>query len=110
MVRNFKFVALPPGFENCLDATVDEVAAFRRESRWTVFKKLRENVYASYLDGRVRKIIVKTVLADRERALKEGATLRGRSPNAAPTGKRPVGRPRKEPQAAAKRSPETAEA
>jgi hypothetical protein len=59
---------LPPDFSP-LDATVDEVASFRKESRWTVFQKLRRGVYESYLDGRVRKIIFASVLADRGRAI-----------------------------------------
>lgn len=96
--KKFKFVALPPGFENCIDATIDEVAAYRRESRWTVHRKLREGIYRSYLDGRVHKIVLESVRLDRERAMATGAALRMRSPNphvdAAPTGKRPPGRPR----------------
>jgi hypothetical protein len=62
------------------------VAAWRRESRWTVFKKLREGTYRSYLDGRVRKIILASVQEDRERQM-----------NAPPTKKRSPGRPRKQP-------------
>ena len=79
----YKFLPLPPDFDP-IDATVEEVASWRRESCWTVHKKIRERVYQSYLDGRVRKIIFASVKADRERAL--GAAL---------TGKRPPGRPRK---------------
>jgi hypothetical protein len=68
--KPYKFLPLPPDFAP-LDATVDEVASFRRESRWTVHRKLREGIYASYLDGRVRKILFASVLADRERAIAE---------------------------------------
>jgi hypothetical protein len=82
-----KFLPLPPDF--CpVDATVDEVASFRREGRWMVFKKIREGRYDSYLDNRVRKIVFASVLADRERAIAAS--------NAPPdTGKRRVGRQRK---------------
>jgi hypothetical protein len=94
-----KFAALPPGFENCIDATVDEVAAWRRESVWTTRAKIRSGTYKSYLDGRVRKIVLASVRADRERALKAGAGIVRRSPNplvhAAQTGKKKVGRPPK---------------
>jgi hypothetical protein len=79
----YKFLPLPPDFDP-VDATIDEVASWRRESRWTVHKKIREGRYESYLDGRVRKIIFASVKADRERAM-----------SAALTGKRPPGRPRK---------------
>jgi len=64
----YKYLPLPPDFDP-VDATVDEVASWRRESRWTVHKKIRERVYQSYLDGRIRKILFATVKADRERAM-----------------------------------------
>jgi hypothetical protein len=79
----YKFLSLPPDFAP-VDATVDEVASWRRESRWTVHKKIREGRYESYLDGRIRKIIFASVKADRERAM-----------SAALTGKRRPGRPLK---------------
>ena len=78
----YKFLPLPPDFDP-IDATIDEVASWRREDRWRVHKKIREGAYQSYLDGRIRKIIFTSVKADRERAM--SATL---------TGKRPPGRPR----------------
>jgi hypothetical protein len=81
-VSVYKFLPLPPDFDP-IDATVDEVACYRRESRWTVYKKIREGVYESYLDGRIRKIVFASVKSDRERAM--SATL---------TGKRLPGRPR----------------
>jgi hypothetical protein len=81
---SYRFLPLPPDF-NPVDAIVDEVASWRRESRWTVHKKIREGAYESYLDGRIRKIIFESVKADRERSL--SATLKG--------GKRQTGRPRK---------------
>jgi hypothetical protein len=49
----------------------------------------REGVYESYLDGRVRKIVFASVKADRDRMLAE-------SRNPPDTGKRRVGRPRKQ--------------
>jgi hypothetical protein len=79
----YKYLPLPPDFDP-VDATVDEVASWRRESRWTVHKKIRERVYQSYLDGRIRKILFATVKADRERAM-----------SVALTGKRRPGRPLK---------------
>jgi hypothetical protein len=82
-----KFVDLPAGLAPP-DLTVDEVAAFRRESRWTVHKKVREGVYRSYRDGRIRKIVFQSVVEDRERAIAASGK----------TGKKPVGRPRKPPE------------
>jgi hypothetical protein len=79
----YKFLPLPADFDP-VDATVDEVSSYRRESRWTVHKKIREGVYQSYLDGRTRKILFDTVKADRERAV-----------SVALTGKRRPGRPLK---------------
>ena len=111
----FKFLPLPPDFDP-IDATVLEVAAWRRESEWTVHEKVRTGVYESYKDRRIRKIVFASVKRDRERALAEGTALvmragvaraRGaealrrtsqnpRPPSdAAPTGKRLVGRPRR---------------
>ena len=83
MPVRYKFLPLPPDFDP-IDATIDEVASWRRESRWTVHKKIREGRYETYLDGRIRKIIFASVKADRERAM-----------SAALTGKRRPGRPRK---------------
>jgi hypothetical protein len=89
-VSDYHWVPLPPDF-NPIDCTVDEVASYRRESRWTVHKKIRTGVYQSYLDGRIRKVVFASVKADRERVM--GAAL---SPDsAASTGKRKPGRPRK---------------
>jgi hypothetical protein len=90
----YKFLPLPPDFDP-VDATIDEVASYRRESRWSVHKKIREGAYQSYLDGRIRKILFATVKADRERAM-----------SVALTGKRRPGRPGKP--AVAKATPEAA--
>jgi hypothetical protein len=57
----------------------------------TTHEKIRDGRYESYLEGRIRKIIFASVLADRERAIAES-----RKPP--PTGKRRVGRPRLKPQ------------
>ena len=81
----FKFLPLPSDFDP-LDATIDEVASFRRENRWTVHDKLNKGIYKSYLDGRIRKIIFASVKADRERAMKAVPP---------PPEKRRPGRPRK---------------
>jgi hypothetical protein len=86
---SYKFLSLPPDFDP-IDCTVDEAASWRRESRWSVHKKVREGAYQSYLDGRIRKIIFASMKADRERAM-----------SAALTGKRKPGRPRRtQPEAA----------
>ena len=79
-----RFVDLPAGLSPP-DLTVDETCAYRRESRWTVFRKIREGVYQSYRDGRVRKIIFSSVTADREHSIARSAPS---------TGKRRPGRPK----------------
>jgi hypothetical protein len=92
-----RYVDLPVGLAPP-DLTIDEVAAYRRESRWTVHRKVREKIYESYLDGRIRKVLLSSVIADRERAIARSAN---------PTGKRkPGGQPRKKSEAPA---PSTAE-
>jgi hypothetical protein len=85
-----RFVDLPQGLQPP-DLTVDEVASYRRESRWTVHRKVREKIYESYLDGRIRKILLSSVIADRERAIAASKN---------PFGKRkPGGRPRQKSEA-----------
>jgi len=66
--NKYKFLPLPPNFDP-IDATIDEVASWRRESRWTVHLKMRAGVYRFYKDGRITKIIFASVKADRERSL-----------------------------------------
>jgi hypothetical protein len=91
-----QWATLPPNFSSLTDCLIDEAASFRRCSRWEIFRKIREGELTSYKDGRVRKVVVASLIADRERAL--AATLRKSSSphlDAAPTGKRPIGRPRK---------------
>ena len=51
--------------------------------------KIRDGRYQSYLDGRIRKIIFASVLADRERTIAEAGDKKK------PAVKQPVGRPRK---------------
>jgi hypothetical protein len=104
--KPFKFLSLPENF--CpTDATVEEVASFRRESVWTVFEKIRDGRYDAYLDGRVRKIIFASVLADRDRAIaagrdKKSAVALKALASRKPPQKKPVGRPkRQEPSASA---------
>jgi hypothetical protein len=87
--RPYKFIPLPANF--CpVDATVEEVASFRRESIWTTFEKIRSGVYDAYLDGRVRKVVFASVLADlgpgdsrRPRQEKRGSTEGARQSQAA---------------------------
>jgi hypothetical protein len=90
--KPYRFLSLPVGFDP-LDATIDEVASYRRESRWTVHLKIRTGVYESYLDGRIRKIIFASVKADRERSIAAGR--KHPEPVEPVVKKRPVGRPRK---------------
>jgi hypothetical protein len=84
----YRFMPLPPDFHP-VDATVDEVASFRREGRWTVHMKVRDGRYESYLDGRIRKIVFASVLADRERTIAAGRDRKK------PAVKQPVGRPKR---------------
>lgn len=98
MPKRNPFLPLPPDF--CpLDATVDEVASFRREGRWTVFNKICSGVYESYRDGRIRKIVFASVLADRERTIAASRKQPEPEPVARAGSdlveKRPRGRPRK---------------
>jgi hypothetical protein len=80
------FVALPPRFEDLPDCLIPEAAAFRRESTWLVWKKIRLGVYKAYKDGKITKVSVASLKADRERAM-----------SAPQTRKRLPGRPRKTP-------------
>jgi hypothetical protein len=50
-----KFLSLPADF-NPVDATREEVSAFRRESLTTVNQKCKDGRYESYLDGRLKRI------------------------------------------------------
>ncbi len=84
----YKWLPLPPNF--CpVDATIDEVASFRRESRWTVHAKLRDGRYEGYHDGRIHKVFFSSVLRDREKTIAEAGS--GKKPAA----KQPVGRPKR---------------
>jgi hypothetical protein len=86
-VSEYRWVPLPPDFATTVtDCTVDEASSFRRQSRWTTHAKIRSGVYESYLDGRIRKVLVASLVRERERLI---AAARN------PTGKRPVGRPKK---------------
>jgi hypothetical protein len=78
------FVALPPRFEDLPDCLIPEAAAYRRESTWLVWKKIRLGVYQAYKDGKITKVSVASLKADRERAM-----------SAPQTRKRSPGRPRK---------------
>jgi hypothetical protein len=96
----YKPATLPPNLR--LDATVNEVMAFRHESARTVFRKLRAGAYQSYKNGERRLITWQSVLDDRERSLSRGAQL----PSRPVTGKRRPGRPRKDPENKAAAPPE----
>ena len=88
----YRFMPLPPDFHP-VDATIEEVASFRREGRWTVHMKIKDGRYQSYLDGRIRKIIFASVLADRARTIAEAGDKK--KPAVKQPEKRPPGRPRK---------------
>jgi hypothetical protein len=88
--HNSKWVSLPPNFAATVTyATIDEIASFCRCGRWTVHARIADGTYVAFKDGRLTKIVVASVLAER------AATI-AKSKN--PTGKRPVGRPRKKPE------------
>lgn len=76
------------------DLTVREVAAYRRCSMWLVHKRIRDGVYQSYLDGRVRKVIFASVLKEREQTIAADRHMVAPKSPGRPR-KRPVGRPRK---------------
>ena len=77
------------------DLTVREVAAYRRCSPWQVYKLIRQGVYESYLDGRVRKVIFASVLREREQVIAADRHMVAPKSPGRPPRKRPVGRPRK---------------
>jgi hypothetical protein len=84
-MREKGWLNLPEGF-NPVDCTIDEAASFRRESRWETHRKMREGIYRFYKEGRRTKIIFASVLADRDRALRDGVAKRqpGRPKKIAP--------------------------
>jgi hypothetical protein len=86
-----KFINLPADFDP-IDATMIEVQSWRRESPWTVHAKIRNGVYESYLDGRIRKIIFASVKRDRARTI--AASQQQKLAKTAPAKRRP-GRPAK---------------
>jgi hypothetical protein len=87
----YKPAQLPPDLR--VDARVEEVMAFRRESSRTVFRKIASGAYKSYKSGDTRLILWESVLADRERCLALGPQLTRRQAG----DKRQPGRPRKSP-------------
>jgi hypothetical protein len=89
--KPYRFLSLPAGFDP-VDATVDEVASYRRESRWTVHLKLKDGRYEGYRDGRIRKIFFESVKRDRERTIAESRAA------IAPVKRKP-GRPKAKPEA-----------
>jgi hypothetical protein len=81
----YRWVSLPPDFATTVtDCTIAEAMAFRRLSRWSVYAKIRDGSFRAFKDGRITKIVVASLVADRERQL-----------NAPKTAKRKPGRPRK---------------
>lgn len=52
-----------------IDATIDQVARATGASTMTVRRRVKAGRYASFLDGGVRKIVVASVLADRQRTI-----------------------------------------
>ena len=53
-------------FASQLDATIAQVAQATASSVPTVRRKIKAGLYQSFLSGRVRKVVVASVLADRE--------------------------------------------
>jgi hypothetical protein len=88
----YKAAQLPADLR--LDATIPEVMAFRRESARTVQRKISNGTYKSYKNGDSRLILWSSVIEDRDRCIAQGPQLSRR----AETGKRPPGRPRKQPE------------
>ena len=84
----YKFTPLPPNFDP-VDASVQEVMAYRRESYSTVRRKLRLELYESYLDGDRRMIIFASVKADRERSIAKGPQLIPENPAVIAQSRRP---------------------
>jgi hypothetical protein len=87
---NPKYLSLPAGFSPVY-ATVDEVCAYARQSRWTTFQKIRKGRYRTFKDGRIRKVVFASVLADMERLMAGGD---GKPLD--PVDKRRPGRPKKQ--------------
>jgi hypothetical protein len=86
--HTYRWIPLPPNFATTVvDATVAEIASFRRQSPWTVWKKIREGHYKAFKDGRITKIDVASVIADRDRTIAESKNPFGK--------RRPGGQPRK---------------
>jgi hypothetical protein len=77
------WVTLPPNFTLLTDCLIDEAAAYRRCSRWEIFKKIREGDIVAFKDGRVTKCVVSSLIADRERAF--SSARRPTRPSAPPT-------------------------
>ena len=94
----YKPATIPIDF-NCVDATVEQVMAYRGESASKVFRKMRDGTYVSYVNGKRRMIVFASVKLDRDRCIARGPQL---LPLNQP-GKRPLGRPRKDQQQAAAR-------
>jgi hypothetical protein len=66
--------SLPPGRQS-LDATIQEVMAYRRESARVVWRKISDGTYKSYKDGNKRLIEWASVLEDRDRCIALGPQL-----------------------------------
>lgn len=96
-----KYLPLPADFHP-VHATVDEVCAYARQSRWTTFKKIKLGRYRTYKDGRITKIIFTSVIADIERLMTGGSAS---AAPLEPVEKRRVGRPKNPKPEAATASP-----
>jgi hypothetical protein len=83
-----------------LDLSVAQVAELRGESRSTVLRKVKSGLYRSYLSGGKRKIIAKSVYADRELEMKTGKPVRPQ-PRPATRPGRPKGKTAKQPSSTA---------
>jgi hypothetical protein len=86
----YKPATIPIDF-NCVDATVEQVMAYRGESASKVFRKMRDGTYVSYVNGKRRMIVFASVKLDRDRCIARGPQFTA----AAHGVKRKLGRPRK---------------
>jgi hypothetical protein len=56
-----------------IDATIAQTAIATGDSPVKVRSKISQGRYRSYLDGKIRKVIVQSVLDDRKRMIEENA-------------------------------------
>ena len=70
-----------------IDATIEQTARAIGSTPTTVRRRINQGRYQSYLDGKIRKVIVASVLADRDALVAADA----KQPMAAGPGRKPLG-------------------